>query len=145
MENQRSGIRDLAVINLGLGIRVWNSEFGFRKSARGKLNVLNFKSGCRNRKMNWWRVESESYEGCQWSILQLLAWLLSLWTGVRLRVTLLTYKHCCFLKLNYLVIVLTLYTLTSVIIFSILFSVHLPKCWQGEFVKQSTVSIVSWH
>ena len=29
---------------------------------------------------------------------------------------------------------LTLYTLTSVCIFSILFSIHLLMCWQGEFV-----------
>ena len=29
---------------------------------------------------------------------------------------------------------LTLYTLTSVCIFSILFSIHLLVCWQGEFV-----------
>ena len=29
---------------------------------------------------------------------------------------------------------LTLYTLTSLIIFSILFSVHLLRCWRGEFV-----------
>ena len=29
---------------------------------------------------------------------------------------------------------LTLYTLTSVCIFSILFSIHFLMCWQGEFV-----------
>ena len=29
---------------------------------------------------------------------------------------------------------LTLYTLTSVCIFSILFSIHFLKCWMGEFV-----------
>ena len=30
--------------------------------------------------------------------------------------------------------VLTIYTLTSVSIFSILFSIHFLRCWQGEFV-----------
>ena len=30
--------------------------------------------------------------------------------------------------------ILTLYTLTSVCIFSILFSIHFLRCWQGEFV-----------
>ena len=37
---------------------------------------------------------------------------------------------------------LTLYTLTSVFIFSMLFSVHILMCWQGEFVLQSRVSLV---
>ena len=45
----------------------------------------------------------------QKSILQLCAWLPSLWTGVRLRVTLLWYKHCCFSNTNYFVIMLTRY------------------------------------
>ena len=34
---------------------------------------------------------------------------------------------------------LTLYSLTSECIFSILFSIHLLRCWQGEFVYQSRV------
>ena len=37
---------------------------------------------------------------------------------------------------------LTLYRLTSVFIFSILFSAHLLMCWQREFVQQSKVSLV---
>ena len=40
-------------------------------------------------------------------------------------------------------IVLTLYTLTSVRIFSIMFSLHLLRCWRGEFVYQSRASLVS--
>ena len=32
---------------------------------------------------------------------------------------------------------LTLYTLTSLCIFSILFSIHFQRCWQGEFLYQS--------
>ena len=37
---------------------------------------------------------------------------------------------------------LTLYNLTSVCIFSILFSKHFLQCWQGEFVLQSKASLV---
>ena len=37
---------------------------------------------------------------------------------------------------------LTLYTLTSVCIFSILFFIHFLRCWQGEFVYQSNTSLV---
>ena len=40
---------------------------------------------------------------------------------------------------------LTLYTLTSVCIFSILFSMHFPRCWQGEFVSPSRASLVCDH
>ena len=40
---------------------------------------------------------------------------------------------------------LTLYTLTSVCIFSILFSIHFPRCWQGEFVSQSRALLVGDH
>ena len=40
---------------------------------------------------------------------------------------------------------LTLYTPTSVFIFSILFSVHLLRCWQGKFVQQTRVSLVGDH
>ena len=40
---------------------------------------------------------------------------------------------------------LTLYTLTSVCIFSILFFIHFPRCWQGEFVIQSKVSLPGDH
>ena len=36
----------------------------------------------------------------------------------------------------------TLYTLTSVCIFSILFSIHFLRCWQGEFVQQSRACLV---
>ena len=39
---------------------------------------------------------------------------------------------------------LTLYTLTSVCIFSILFSIHFLRSWKGEFVQQSQASILSW-
>ena len=38
--------------------------------------------------------------------------------------------------------VLTLYNLTSVCIFSKLFSKHFSKCWQEEFVQQSRASLV---
>ena len=51
----------------------------------------------------------EVYYFIQYSILQLRAWLPSLWTGVRLRVTLLWYKPCCFSNVNYFVIMLTRY------------------------------------
>ena len=40
---------------------------------------------------------------------------------------------------------LTLYTLTSVCIFSILFSIHFLMYWQGEFVKQLRGSSVDYH
>ena len=40
---------------------------------------------------------------------RLRSWLPSLWTRVRLRVTLLWYKPCCFSDVNYLVIMLTRY------------------------------------
>ena len=36
-------------------------------------------------------------------------------------------------------VLLILYTQTSVCIFSILFSIHFLKCWQGEFSKASFV------
>ena len=38
---------------------------------------------------------------------------------------------------------LTLYTLTSLCIFSILFSIHSQRCSQGEFVSQSNTSYVA--
>ena len=38
-----------------------------------------------------------------------------------------------------------LYTLTSVCIFSILFSEHFLRCWQREFVKQSRAYLVGDH
>ena len=41
--------------------------------------------------------------------------------------------------------IFTLYTLTSVCIFSILFSIHFLMHWQGEFVKQSRGSSVAYH
>ena len=40
---------------------------------------------------------------------------------------------------------LTLYTLISVCIFSILFSIHFLRCWQGEFVQQSRASFLNDH
>ena len=39
----------------------------------------------------------------------------------------------------------TLYTLTSVCIFSILFSIHFQRGWQGEFVSQSRAVLVGDH
>ena len=42
-------------------------------------------------------------------------------------------------------ICLTLYILTSVCIFSILFSIHFLRCWQGEFVWQSRASLLGDH
>ena len=39
--------------------------------------------------------------------------------------------------LNLVVKGLILYTLTSILIFSLLFSIHFLKCWQGEFIQQS--------
>ena len=41
--------------------------------------------------------------------------------------------------------ILTIYTLTSVCIFSILFSMHFLRCWQGEFVYRSKASFVDNH
>ena len=40
---------------------------------------------------------------------------------------------------------LTLYTLTSVCISSLLFSIHSLSCWQGEFVEQSKAFLVGDH
>ena len=45
-----------------------------------------------------------------------------------------TFYYCYWLHLHWFKHTLTLYTLTSVFIFSLLFSVHLLRCWQGEFV-----------
>ena len=39
---------------------------------------------------------------------------------------------------------LTLYTPTSVCIFSLLFFIHFLRCWQGEFVLQSRASFCWW-
>ena len=39
----------------------------------------------------------------------------------------------------------TLYTLTSVCIFSILFPICFLRCWQGEFVEKSRASLVGDH
>ena len=47
--------------------------------------------------------------------------------------------------LDRLVSVLTLYTLTSVCIFSILFSIYFLRCWRGEFLKQSRASSFDDH
>ena len=47
--------------------------------------------------------------GCSACKIQLCAWLPSLLTGVRLRVTLLCYKPCCFPNVNCPVIILTRY------------------------------------
>ena len=41
--------------------------------------------------------------------------------------------------------ILTIYTLISVCIFSILFSIHFLRCWQGEFVYRSKASFVDNH
>ena len=41
-------------------------------------------------------------------------------------------------------VTLTLYTLTSLCIFSILFSIHFLRCRQGEFVQQSRASLASF-
>ena len=46
---------------------------------------------------------------------------------------------------NYLYFLLTLYTLTSVCIFSILFPMHFQRGWQGEFVSQSRAALVGDH
>ena len=40
---------------------------------------------------------------------------------------------------------LTLYTLSSLCIFSLLFSIHFQRCPQGEFVQQSQASLVGDH
>ena len=40
---------------------------------------------------------------------------------------------------------LTLYNLTSVCIFSILFSIHFLRCWQGELVKTPRALLVADH
>ena len=42
-------------------------------------------------------------------------------------------------------LLLTPYTLTSESIFSILFSIHFVRCWQGEFIQQSRASVVGDH
>ena len=44
------------------------------------------------------------------------------------------YQHKVYKIGDALALWLTLYTLTSVCIFSILFSIHFPMCWQGELV-----------
>ena len=43
------------------------------------------------------------------------------------------------------IMVLILSTLTLVCIFSILFSLHFLRCWQGEFVQQARTSLVRDH
>ena len=43
-------------------------------------------------------IVHDSWNYHQYSILKLCAWLPSLWTGVRLRLTSLWYKPCCFFK-----------------------------------------------
>ena len=45
----------------------------------------------------------------QWSFLQLRSWLPSLWMGVRLELTLLWYKCCCFSNVIHFVIMPTTY------------------------------------
>ena len=70
--------------------------------------VLSSSCSFANSRKTWgyhcsWAVWSVSE---QKPILQLCAWLSSLWTGVRLRVTLLWYKPCCFSNANYFVIML---------------------------------------
>ena len=40
---------------------------------------------------------------------------------------------------------LTLFTLMSVCIFSILFSIHFRRCWQGEFTQQLKVPFIGDH
>ena len=40
---------------------------------------------------------------------------------------------------------LTHYTLISVSIFFMLFSIHFLMCWEGEFVQQSRGSSVDYH
>ena len=52
----------------------------------------------------------DKYKFWQYSILQLCAWLPSLLTGVRLKITLLLwYKPCCFSNVNWFVVKLTSY------------------------------------
>ena len=41
--------------------------------------------------------------------------------------------------------ILNLYALISDCIFSILFTIHFQRCWQGEFIEQSRVSLVGDH
>ena len=70
--------------------------------------VLSSSCSFANSRKTWgyhcsWAVWLVSY---QKPILQLCAWLSSLWTGVRLGVTLLWYKPCCFSNANYFVILL---------------------------------------
>ena len=48
-------------------------------------------------------------------------------------------------SIQYIIQNSTIYTLTSVCIFSILFSVHFQRCWQGEFVKKSRASSAGGH
>ena len=57
-------------------------------------------------------------------------------------------QTCCWdnvLRIRQAGILLTIYTLTSVCIFSILFSVHFRRGWQGEFVSQSRAALVGDH
>ena len=52
-------------------------------------------------------------------------------------------RYTFFAKYSGLCKVLTLYTLTSVCIFSILFSIHFLRCWQGEIdPKQELLKLV---
>ena len=75
-----------------------------------KWHVLIFKNMQQHQQLGWsWFQTYSCNSSDQQSILQLHAWLPSLWTGVRLWVTLLWYKPCYFSNVNDFVIMLTRY------------------------------------
>ena len=53
-------------------------------------------------------------------------------------------QSCALLTLSAKIHCLTPYTPTSVCIFSILFSIHLPRCWQGELCLTIKSSFSLW-
>ena len=74
--------------------------------------------------------------------MQLCAWLPSLWTGMRLKVTLLWYKPCCFSNANYFVILLIGYWCQSMYYSSYhKINFHVLLIWIPLFVSPSGAAV----
>ena len=115
----------------------WRS--GATQSSRGKnqifveikrISVIEY--SCKRCWRNWRLLFSLLNSSFLWLFLVLL-WKLA-WGFIFTEIKLLVTIH-----------ILTLYTLTSVCIFSILFSIHFLRCWQGEFVEQSWALLLDDH
>ena len=98
-----------------------------------KMFIINWHNSFSLRMNLFW---NQSFHQFLWSSL-----------GIRLRVKMVDW---CFCFVLYCRVQWNLFNpgnniLTSVSIFSILFSLHFLRCWQGEFVEQSTASLVGDH